>query len=155
MFLIQWGRDGRYSPRRVSSPPPPTFSTRLLESSKQSGCRHVLGNQTAIAKLCWWPRDPDINEFEDNCCVHEVEDPWAQFKLQAEPDTSIHSQRDLYIMKRRFCKGGIWSILDADMRDPRYWGDLLTTLAFLLAPAMQRNINKRKTDTCIKVWDII
>lgn len=124
MFLIQWGIDGRYSSRRVSSSPPPTFSTRLLESSKQRGRRHVLGNLTDIAKLCWRPRDPEINEFEVNCCVHEAEDHWAQFKLQTEPEISIHSQLEPYIMKRRVWKGGI---IDADIRDPRHWGDLLTT----------------------------
>lgn len=52
---------------------------------------------------------------------------------------------------------GLFLMLISGIQDIEeiYWPPKMSALAFLLAPAMQRDINKRKTDICIKVWDII
>lgn len=155
MFLIQWGRDGRYSPRRVSSPPPPTFSTRLLESSKQRGWRggtvgmflaiklllpnsaggHVTRTSMSlkITVVCMRWRTPELNLN----CRQNRKPPF----IHSEISTSWNDGFEKEVF-------GLFLMLISGIQDIEeiYWPPKMSALAFLLAPAMERNINKRKTD---------
>lgn len=159
MFLIQWGIDGRYSLRRVSSPPPPTFSTRLLESSKQRDWQggtvgmflaiklllqntagdHVTQTSMSlkITVACTRWRTPERNL---NCrqnrkppfIYNEVSTPWKD-----------SLEKEVF---------GLFLTLTSGIRDIEeiYWPPEMSALAFLQAPAMQRNIKKERQTTSIK-----
>lgn len=152
MFLIQWGIDGRYSPRRVSRPPPPTFSTRLswvikAKGMVRRGCRLVLGNRIATAGghvtrtsmslrvtvVCMRWRTPECNLY----CRQNQKPPFIHTEISTLWKDGF--EKDVF---------GLFLTLTSGIQDIReiYWPPKMSALAFLLALAMQGNIITRKTD---------